>query len=430
MENNLQKSTLKGKMLPIFLISATCGMSNILYLCATFYVPFQAAFQFTNEQMGSLLAVAALLTIPGQFIGGILADIFNPKKLIILGLLIASACAFWLSTIPDYETTRIIYFILAIPCGFMYWAPYAKCITIMGDNSEQGRLHGTTSMCGGIMACVLFVGLAALFGDTINTEVGFGWVVRIFGIWYTLMAFGILFFYDYNKWNALYGITSKEKEKKTLKNYIEYFIGIFKEPITWIAGFMVLGGYMALTCLNYLSPYLNNVYLMPAAFAAAFGAIIRYGVKIIASPLGGTLRDTKLHGSTSKLVWIATGGMIITIVALLLVPRDPKYMVIAVIIALLINFAYRLNDSTETNVYRQLNRTPIHMLGGIIGTASVIGYSSDLWLPEQLGRILDNYGNDGYQYIFIILIGCMLMVSVFALVLYKLYKKEQVELQA
>ena len=61
------KSALKGKILPLSLMAASCGMYNILYLCVIFYVPFQSAFGYTNEQMGGLLAAYALVGTPLLF---------------------------------------------------------------------------------------------------------------------------------------------------------------------------------------------------------------------------------------------------------------------------------------------------------------------------------------------------------------------------
>jgi len=421
-------SPLKGKRLPLALLAASCGMTNILYLCTVFYIPFQSAFGFTNAQMGSLLAVFALLSTPGNFVCGVLADLWNPKYMLVLGCLMASGCAFWLSSIPDYQTTLIIYTILAIPCGFLFWAAYTKCVGLMGNNEEQGRLFGFANTCDGCISCFLFVGLAALFGDSINKPEVFRIVILIFAVVYLLVGLGILFFYDYKKWMSLNNQPSEKKERQ--KFTIKSFVDVLKEPITWIASFMVMGSYMASSCFTYISPYLNDIYIMPVAFASAFGAINRYGVKIIASPIGGTLRDTKLGGSTSKLGWVATAGVAFFITILLLLPKNPSYMVAAVVISLCAIFCYRLNNSSESTIYRQLKRTPVHLIGTICGLASVIGYSSDLWLPTVIGKILDKNGDAGYTYVFMILVACLLMMSSVGYILYRLYRKEQKEAEA
>jgi nitrate/nitrite transporter NarK len=426
MKEGNSKFDIRSRILPLFLLAGSCGVFNVLYLAVVFYVPFQNAFGFTNTEMGTLLAFYSMVGTPALILCGVLTDRWNPKTMLVLACIGSGLCALWLSTIPDYGTTKLIMAILAIPAGLLQWSPYTKCVGLMGDNSEQGRLFGLASVFDGLISLLLFVGLASIFGNAIGTRENFSIVILIFGIFYVLVGLGILFFYDYKKWEALNGsVSSSEKKKLTAKDLLL----VFKTPLTWIAGIMIMGSYMASTCLTYLSPYLNSIYIMPVGLAAAFGAITRYAVKIVASPLGGTLRDLKLGGSTSKLVWLATGCVIIFTGGLLILPKESRYLIPAVIIALLIIFSFRLNNTSESSVFRQLSKTPFRIIGTIVGVASFVGYSSDLFLPRIIGSILDTQGNGGYKYIFMILILSMLISSAGGVALFKLYKKEQKELK-
>ena len=417
-----KNSALKGKMLPLFLLAASCGMFNILYLCVIFYVPFQSAFAFTNEQMGALLGAYAILGTPLIFFGGLFSDIWNPKALLVFACLACCVCGFALATFPSFEVTRIIYIILAIPTS-MNWGAYCKCVGMMGSNEEQGRLFGTCNTIDGILTCVLSLGLTALFAGSIGTQAGFRWVILIMSGFYFLTGIGILFFYDYKKWAQVNAEAANAKaEKFTWKSLVD----CLKQPITWLAAFMVMGSYMASSCLTYMSPYLNSVYVLPVALASAFGVITRYGVKIVASPVGGTLRDKKLGGSTPKLVWTATAGMaIFTAILLFIIPEKNTWVIPAIVVALAVIFCFRLNNSSESTVYKQLKSTPAHLMGTIVGLVSVIGYSSDLWLPKVIGKVLDTQGNAGYTTVFCIMIAAMGVACVAGIILHRLYKKEQ-----
>ena len=418
---NSHDSALKGKMLPLFLLAASCGMYNILYLCVNFYVPFQSSFGFTNEQMGGLLAAYAAVGTPLLFFGGMASDIVNPKKLLVFSCILTGLCGFSLLTFPSYRVCQIIFASLALPISF-HWGAYTKCIGMMGTNEEKGRLFGTANTYDGIMTIVLSLGLTAIIGEAIGTKAGFSVLIIVLSSVYTLTGVGLIFFYDYKKWAALNPDAANAKgEKFSLRSIVD----AVKEPITWIAAFMVMGSYMASSCLTYLSPYLNSAYVLPVALASAFGVITRYGVKIVAAPIGGAIRDKKLGGSTPKLVWLATAGMAIFTAVLLLVPQRDSLVVVAVVVALLIIFCYRLNNSSESTVYYGLKRTPMHLMGTIIGLASVIGYSSDLWLPRTIGSILDSNGTGGYKYVFMIMLGAMVMNSIFGFIMYRMSKKEQ-----
>lgn len=419
-----KKSALKGKMLPLALLAASCGMFNILYLCVIFYVPFQSSFGFTNEQMGALLGAYAIVGTPMIFFGGLFSDMFNPKYLLVFACVACGACGFALSTFPSFAVTRIIYIVLAFPCS-MNWGSYCKCVGMMGCNEEQGRLFGTANTIDGALTCILTLGLTAAFSSVIGTKAGFRWVILIMSAFYTLTGIGIALFYDYKKWAAAKPST---KESGASKFSLKIIIDSLKQPITWCAAFMVMGSYMASSCLTYLSPYLNSAYVLPVALASAFGVITRYGVKIVAAPVGGNLRDKKLGGSTPKLVWTATAGMAVTTLLLLIIPKGNAWVVPAVIVALLVIFCFRLNNSSESTVYYQLSATPMHLMGTIVGLASVIGYSSDLWLPSLIGKILDANGDAGYKYVFMIMIAAMCVACCGGAVLHRLYKKEQIAL--
>ena len=418
-----KENVLQGKKLPLVLLAASCGMYNILYLCVIFYVPFQQAFGFTNVQMGALLGAYALLGTPGQFFSGLISDLWNPKYMLVTACVLTSCCGFALAFFPPYSVTLIIFGIMAIPIGFMHWAAYCKCVGMMGDNSQQGRLFGFCNTVDGALTCVLTLGLTAIFGNAMGTQGNFRIVIIVMSSVYFLSGIGIAVFYDYKKWSAINGQASGEKKKFSWFSIIE----VFKQPLTWIAAVMVMGSYMAATCFTYMSPYLNAVYVLPVGLASAFGVITRYGVKVFASPIGGVLRDKKLGGSTSKLGWVATAGVCIFTAILLLLPKSNAFVVPAVIVALLTIFSFRLNNSSESTIYRQLNSTPQYLLGTIIGVASVVGYSSDLWLPRLIGNILDKNGDAGYKYVFMILCASLLLMSAAGYVLYRLYKKEQQE---
>lgn len=416
-----KSSAFKGKMLPLSLLSATCGMYNILYLCVIFYVPFQAAFGYTNEQMGGLLAAYSLIGTPLLFFGGMLSDLVNPKLLLSVSSMVAGLCGFMLLTFPSYAIAAVIFAVLALPIS-MHWGAYTKCVAMLGTSDEQGRLFGITNTIDGILTSVLTLGLTAILGNSIGSKAGFSVVIAVMSGVYFLTGVGLIFFFDYKKYAAINPqAVSKKGEKFTLKSIVD----CLKEPITWIAAIMVMSSYMASSCLTYLSPYLSSVYVLPVALASAFGIITRYGVKVIASPLGGTLRDKNLGGSTPKLVWVATAGMAIFTAVLMAIPKSNAWVIPAVLTGLLVIFCFRLNNSSESTVYYGLKRTPMHLLGTVIGLACVIGYSSDLWLPRIIGNLLDTQGNSGYTYVFAIMIGAMLLNSAAGFVMYRMAKREK-----
>lgn len=418
------KGTLKGKLFPLFLLAAASGMWNLLYVIQVFYVPYQKVFGYTNLQMGLLLTIYSVIGTPGSLIGGALADMWSPKKILVGSCIVSACCGYALCTIPPFSVAVVIYAIMSIPMGWLAWTPFNKCIAVMAIDGDEGRLYGLASTFDCILTMCLTLGLTALFGNGIAEVGNFRLLLIIMSSVYLGAGLLLHFVYDYDSWAAKAGIdVSKKKFKLDLSGYK----ATIKTPVPWVCGLLVMGMYIAATGLNYLSPYLNAVYVMPVGLASAFGIIVRYGCKSIFNPLGGWFRDTKLGGSTPKLVWTSTILVFISAGILFVLPKTENMVYTATIVALILMCVFRLNSSSEATTFRVLKKIPMSMLGSMMGLGFMIAYSTDMWLPSLVGNILDKNGNAGYNFVFLIVFLGMALASVCAYILYRLSKKEEQE---
>ena len=73
---------------------------------------------------------------------------------------------------------------------------------------------------------------------------------------------------------------------------------------------------------------------------------------------------------------------------------------------------------------------PVKVAGTAIGIASIIGYTPDSLYSLIFGGMLDKWGGNGYNYIFIFLIVSCVIGAVFAQLVRKLGMKAQKEQQA
>jgi MFS family permease len=399
---NFTNRGLRDRIIPLFFLSAAVGIVNILFLPIIFYVPFQTVFELTNEQMGTLLAAYASLAVPGYVIGGWLCDRFSAKSLIATSVISTSLLGFWMSTIPSYTILLLIFFLMSITLGLFLWSAQIKCLRMLGDNSEQGRIFGFSMAIDGIISAGLCLGLAYLIGDSIDTVAGFRIVILTFSIFFFLIGLGILFFYDYKKYSTN---NAEEGEKITFKSLWK----AAKMPVTWIIAIISFGVYVESTALSYMSPYLNAAYGMPVVWTTAFAAIVRYGIKIVAAPTGGYIRDK--IGRTAPLVYSTVTPAIIIIIILSFIPRDPKYLILAICLVFLAIFFSRLSYTAANMPLAEL-KAPLTLAGTITGLALMFGYSSDLFLPKLIGYFLDTHGVSGFNYVFGIMItGMFIMLS-------------------
>ena len=80
----------KRKYLLIAVMTLSTLCYTYPYLSSTFYTQFMEAFELSNAQVGNLIAMFGLTAVPGYLFGGLLADRFSPKKLVIISQLLTA----------------------------------------------------------------------------------------------------------------------------------------------------------------------------------------------------------------------------------------------------------------------------------------------------------------------------------------------------
>lgn len=388
------------RLLPLFLVSSSNGLFNIVWLPVVFYVPFQQVFQLTNVQMGLILAFYSAVSTPSLLINGWLCDRFNPKTMLVVSNVAASLLGLSLIFLPSYSTINIIYMLLAAVIGLLQWAPQVKCIRMLGTDEEQGRLFGISSSMDAVMSFVLCVGLSALLGDSINTPTGFRILIGVMCGFYLICGLLMIPFFDYKglEAKAVKSAGQAEGEKVTVKSYFS----ILKLPVTWIMVILTFGLYGVTSTSSYLSPFLNSVFALPASTAVIMSSVMKHGLRMVAAPAGGYLRD-RMNSRTSPLVYLCAGSGIVCLLVMMLMPWTASFTVPMIVLALVFSFLMRMNAVSGNLPISELN-PPMHLVGSIVGFSSTIGFCSDLFLPALNGRLLDTYGNNGYYGIFGILI--------------------------
>ncbi|MBV7276190.1 MFS transporter [Clostridium sp. PL3] len=386
---------LKKKYQTVFLL--TCGLCiwNIVYLPSFFYVPFQKAFQMTNEQMGTLLSMYGVIALLGYFFGGMVADKFNPKKLMVLSNIATGLLGLYMATFPNYNALIIVYMAFGVTSVMLYWSAFVKSIRMMGDDDEQGKLFGAFESFYGIVSLVLSYIILLTFSNYIANNGHFEYVIISYSVISIIIGFFILILYKPEK-NASNMISTESKFNfKALPQAL-------KLPVTWFNSIIVFTLFVIISGSSYLNPFLNSVYMVPVTWATALGIAIKYGFRVFVSPIGGSLIDK--YKKSSK-VLIYTSVLIITAgIFLLILPKNPKYMVLGVVAVFIFCV---VNNLPRGCMYVPVAeaKVPVEIVGTVVGIVSAIGYSSDVYIWKLFGSLLDKHGNQGYNYIFMILIG-------------------------
>lgn len=394
----MKKSVFSGKTARnLILLGLSIMAYDIIYLATVLYVPFQKAFDLTNTQIGSLLAINSGASIACHIVSGWLCDRFSPKKCLVISVLASSLTAFWMASMPDYGALKII-FVLLISVNFV-WAPYIKCMRMLSAEIGSGRTFGTAAMIEAAVSGVLFFVPVVWMGGRIAVRENFSRLILIFACVVLAEGIALALFLDYD---ALAekggGLTSSAASIKNITL-------VAKMPETWILLLINTCYYGVMTEMTYISAYMNQVYLFPLAWTTVLIVADRFFVRSAAAYLGGSIRDR--IGSVGKSMGIACVFTLICYMILLLMPEKPKYLPAVVFVSVVLFFSYYLNSNAANVAVTEL-APPGHLTGTMIGFYSVCTCFVNMGLQTVSGRVLDAYPVWGFR--IVTLISCSLLV--------------------
>ena len=99
-------------------------------------------FNLTNVELGlcfSLYGIIAMISYP---FGGVLADKFQPRKLIAVALWMTALGGFVYASFPSLGTLKLLYAYWGFTTIFLFWAPMIKATRVWGGSNSQGKAFG------------------------------------------------------------------------------------------------------------------------------------------------------------------------------------------------------------------------------------------------------------------------------------------------
>lgn len=400
------------KYLAIFLLTFSWIVYLIPYLATDFYNQFLEAYSLTDGQLGTVITFFGLTATPGYFIGGWFADRFNAKKLVVLSCLLTAGVAIGVALCHSYPLLMFLYLVMGFTSAGLHWSAHLKVIRAMGDDDEQGRLYGAVDAAYGIFTILMTYGVLALLTSVLHqTGMGFRGAIVIYAVISVLIGLAVLAVVPFDP--------HKEVEKEdTIK--LAHLGKVLKMPLTYYLGLFTLGFYLIRCIIPYVNPHLSASFGISVTFATAFTMTARTGVKMISGPIGGTLRDK--IGKSTPVVLVGAVGAIIFSIVMAFFPKSPAMAIPFMLLAVLVVF---FAGMTSPMLYTPVSeaKIPLAYTGTILGIASAIGYSADIWLYSLCGRWLDRFGDTAYTYIYLLMAFGGVMMLVTGLLLKTCYKK-------
>ncbi len=364
----------------------------LMYIRYVFYDQMIETMNINNTQLGLLNTVCAVVGFIVSIPGAYLADKFDAKKIIVWSIGGMTALAFIYAVFIESYTAALIIWAAQSLVLFSYWPCLIKYINSLGSEDEAGSSFGMYYMINGLSGA--FGNAAPLW---ISTHFG-GFRSAMIGVGVITLIATILvwIFLDNEKKMAERGVYLKGDEPIQLR-HVKY---VLKWPGTYMLFLATFASYTVYSNISYFNPYLIDVIGIDPDTSSVFSVIRSYGAMLIA-PVGGIMAD-KVFKSTSKwsiVAFIITGAMF-AIVFLFGPESNPTLVSIYSVLPSLIIFAFY---SITYSILRELH-IPATVAGTAIGLGSLSATVGDALWPAAFGNLIDKFGNDGYTYIFIILI--------------------------
>ncbi|MCK8682553.1 MFS transporter [Pseudomonas umsongensis] len=378
-----------------------------------FYVPMQQFMGLSHTEIGLLLSANAIIATALFVVGGLLADRYDTRKLIPLGLIGTGSLGLYLATFPPFNNLLIVFSLLAVCADCLFWPSLLKAIRNLGDDQEQGRLFGLLEGGRGVVDTLVAFCALGVFVAMGSGEAGLKSAILFYSV-IDILAGTLTWFLLKSG-----GTQTTAKPGNGLANLFE----AIKVPGIWLVSLNVFMVYIVYCGLTYFIPYLKEMYGLPVALVGAYGIINQYFLKILGGPAGGFIADKQFKSTSRYLKW-AFLALLPLMGIILLIPKNPSFIYAGM--AATLSFAL-IVFSMRGVFWAPMGEVgiPQHITGSAFGIGCLIGYAPGMFAYVIYGAILDHFpGEQGYTYVFSLMSGLAIIGFMVSSLLYQSVRKK------
>jgi len=423
METN-KRNTIR-KWMTVFIVAIAGGLiTKLPYLRETYMEPLQQATGATKTQLGLIMSAYGIVNFICYFPGGILADRFSSKKLIVISCIGTALAGLWYWTMPGFVWLMVIHAIFAVTTVFTFWAAMVKSVNRLGGPEEQGRLFGTLEGGRGLIGTLAAFGSVAVFGMAVDDIGGMKNAILYYSI--LLIIAGVLAaIFMENDTPAK--VTEKQKNPLNLKD----FMAVAKMPRVWLCGALGICNYSALIFHGYVTGYLSEAFGLSATVVANLSVIRTYFMMMVGAIVAGLISDK--IGSRIKFIQYAFIGMAVFATVYIAIPAGAG--AVPLIVANFICYGMCLY-SIKALYFSTIDEVlvPKKLAGTASGIISLVTYAPEIFLYTVSGNMVDKYAGtatplQGYIHCFIAMAVLSVIGFICGFILLRMNKKAVAEAQ-
>lgn len=379
--------------------------SNLIYSISgvrgVLYNPYLDVLGVSNAQLGILIGLTGALSTFGNVPLGWIQDLLSPRKVLAIDTMIVGATSLYICFAPNLTYTKLlvcfaVYGLFSEP---LYWASYLKSIRSLARDDKQATAFGFAES-GRSMTGLIYQMLSLMVFTVLGSSV-FGMRTAMMINACLTIGSGVLIWFFMPEVGVVRAQAGESQTKLALSGVLK----ALKMPEVWLTGIAASCVYAIYCCTStYFIPYLQDVFLLPAALVGVFGLVNSQVVSICSTPVSGILADQKFK-SSAHWMRICYVGLAIMLTSALILPKT-KVMVIPCMVILMASAlcVYLVRGIYyapigEAGVPREMSATAMSV-------ASAIGYSPMMWAYPVYGKIIDSFdAQKAYQIIFTVVIG-------------------------
>ena len=387
------------------------------YIKYVYYDKLVEAFQITNAQAGLLLSVYAIGCLVLYIPGGIVADKFSAKKMLVLSLFGTGILGIVLAFSMNYTTALIVFFLLAFTTSFVFWTALNKGLCLLGGEEDSGLTFGWYHALSAVISFCTALIFWKLYASVEDAHTA---MFRTIAMSVSVIIAGIFVMLTYKEKNS----SNIEDEEKFKLSDVGKAI---KNPYLWWASIIMFVIYTVYSNVSYFTPYLSSQIGIDVSDSAFLGVVRGYLLYFL-SPLGGYIAD-KILKSTLKFYGYGFAVLAVLFFVTMRIPAGQDSMTLAVTITMLASAFSMMMYGIMWSILNEI-KIPVTYAATAIGLASMLIYLPDLFVPALFGNWLDNLGEQaGYFRMFLFMGVCCVIAGVLSFALAKKIKNDTKKIQ-
>ncbi|MDO5409987.1 MAG: MFS transporter [Lachnospiraceae bacterium] len=376
-----------------------------------------------NEFIGNIGLAFGIFSVLMYPVGGILADKFSERNLLVIGALIMGISSFIYGMIPSALILILIHVALGIGTSVFIWSAYLKVVRKMGTGEEQGKVYSVSEFVRGLLGTLVgFAGVAllnmAIMGDGTTDPIAMGHQFRnmlwLIGAVFVILAVLIFIFIP----KEIIGAEVKQGEEEQVPFTMANIGQVLKLPGVWLISLLILFCFsMTSAASGYLGAYTTACLGISTTLASSFSIVRVYiiaclstlAIGFIADKIGSTVKTLGFYAVAAT---ITTAGMLLT----------QSFVLLCITISFIFAIAYTGMRGIYFATLAEVG-IPLHLTGVATGVISLICYLPDIYFAKIAGIWLDKFGNTGYTYIWLWTIACGILAVITAWITYGYARK-------